>query len=44
MRIHKNFNYDLGKITHLDQGRFVVKISRRERPTDRLAVFNKNGS
>ena len=39
-----NFNYDLGKIRHLDQGRFVVKISSRERPKERLAVLNKNGS
>ena len=39
-----NFDYDLGKVRHLDQGSFVVKISSRERPKDRLAVFNKNGS
>ena len=39
-----NFNYDLGKIRHVDQGPFVVKISSWERPKDRLAVLNKNGS
>ena len=45
MRIHVILIMTCEKLDiSIKVARFVVKISSRERPKDRLAVFNKNGS